>query len=98
MDKVMLLAFFNNILDEEVNKVLKSLNVNGFSIIENVKGKGNTSGYHLGDNVFPDLNNTLIIVDSQKNIERIKSKLVDLKEKYKEEGIKIFILPVLESI
>ena len=98
MDKLMLIAFYNNILDNEVHKVLKQLGIEGFSLIENVKGKGETSGYHLGDSVFPDLNNTLYVVNSNEKIKELKENLTQLKEKYSEEGMKIFLLPVIESI
>ena len=98
MDKLMLIAFYNNILEDEVNNLLKQHKIEGFSIIENVKGKGKTSGYHLGDSVFPDINNALYVVDSEGKINLLKEGLKGLKEKFPQEGMKIFILPVIESI
>ncbi len=98
MDKLMLLAFYNNIVDEEVEKILKKESIAGFSIIENIKGKGKSSGFHLGDSVFPDLNNAVFIVDTQDKINTLKKEFAGLKEKYPEEGMKIFILPVIEAI
>ena len=98
MDKLMLIAFYNNILEDEVNNLLKQHKIEGFSIIENVKGKGKSSGFHLGDSVFPDLNNALFVVDSEDKINMLKQGLKGLKERFPQEGMKIFILPVIESI
>lgn len=92
----MLLFFYNEILDEEVENLLKKLNIEGFSKIENVKGKGKTSGYHLGNSIFPDTNNLLIIVGEKEKMDNIKEEFKRLKEKYREEGAKIFVLPVSE--
>ncbi len=98
MPNKMLLAVYNNILDEEIEKVLKNSKIDGFTVLENVKGKGKTSGYHLGTNVFPDLNNLLMVVGNESEIEVLKNRLKELKNKYSEEGIKIFVLPVEEII
>ncbi len=98
MNKIMLFAIYNNIMEEEIAGVLKQNNVEGFSLIENIKGKGVSSGYHMGNAVFPDLNEGIIVVDSEEKIAKLKQDFASLKKKYPSEGMKIFILPVIETI
>ncbi|GEM_PF-1427652 len=92
MGKQLLIVIYNNILEEEINSVISKTKINGYTIIENVKGKGKNSDFHLGTNVFPDLNNMLLIEEEKSKIELLTEEFKKLKEKFISEGLKLITI------
>ena len=92
----MLIVVYNDILDNAVREILDEMDVCGFTELEGVKGKGSSTGFHLGTPVYPDLNNMLFIIEDGETIQMLAERLKALKEEFPEEGLKIFTVPVSE--
>ena len=92
----MLIAVYNDILDNAVREILDEMDVCGFTEMEGVKGKGSSTGFHLGTPVYPDLNNMLFIIDETEKLDQVVDRLKALKEEFPDEGLKIFTVPVSE--
>ncbi len=92
----MLIVVYNNIFDNAIYDILDKMNVCGFTEINDVKGRGCQTGFHLGTPVYPDLNNMLFIIEEDEKIRELAGKLKAMNEEFPEEGIKLFTVPVEE--
>ncbi len=98
MLKKMIQLIFDSGLDQQILQILKNLNIQGYTKIANVKGAG-TSGFKFGNSVGPGENNMIITVIEEKQVARLKSQITVFKKNLMEkQGLKLFILPVEESI
>ncbi|NOZ13861.1 MAG: hypothetical protein GXO69_09495 [Acidobacteria bacterium] len=96
MKNRMLIAVYNNILDTAVHGLLDKMDICGFTELEEVKGKGCKTGFHLGTSVYPDLNNMLLVIEDSEKLGLLSTELKKMKEEFPEEGLKIFTVPVEE--
>ncbi len=90
------MVVYNTVVDNAVRSILNDVDVCGFTEIDTVKGKGCSTGFHLGTPVFPDINNLLFIIDETEKLDQVVDKLKALKEEFPDEGIKLFTVPVEE--
>ncbi|NOY23640.1 MAG: hypothetical protein GXO70_09065 [Acidobacteria bacterium] len=92
----MLILVYSSILDNAVREVLDEMNVCGFTELENVKGKGPRTGFHLGTSVYPDLNNMLFIIEDAEKIAVLADELKKMEKEFPDEGLKLFTVPIEE--
>jgi len=96
--KKLIVIIHNSALKSNVLEVLEKNGVKKYTQLDDVKGKGSSSEPHLGTHVWPGINSiTFSAVDSEVCHELVKGFRV-LKEKFKSEGIKVFVLPVEEEV
>ena len=94
----MIYLIFDSGLDNQILQILKNLNITGYTKLTNVKGSG-TSGLKFGNAVGPGENNVIITVIEEKQVIRLKTQIQTFKRNLMEkQGIKLFIIPVEESI
>jgi len=87
---------YNRALDKEVVDDLTSEGFTAYTKWKDVQGAGN-KGPHLGDAVWPQLNNMLFLViktDSER--EKIKSLMENIKKIHPGEGLQLFTFNVDE--
>lgn len=92
----MLIVVYNDILGNAVRELLDEMDVSGFTELDDVKGKGHQTGYHLGTPVYPDLNNMLFIIEDDEKLNELIKRLKSMNEEFPEEGLKVFTVPVEE--
>ena len=93
-----IIIIYDQELQNEVDFILRSSQIQYFSRFDGVKGQGD-SGLKLGDAVGPGLNSAYWIVLQDDQTKTVIRDLKDFKNhKLKNKGVQIFVLPVEEMI
>lgn len=94
---VMVYLIYDRAIDEEVLDLLQELEIKYYTKWKDVLGVGRNDP-HLGDSVWPGLNNVLfIIIDDEKKTSLLES-VVALQRRFPSVGLRAFVVPVLESV
>lgn len=96
--KKMIILIYNISLGSKIELLLKKCNINEFTIIPHVIGKGTAGGARFNNEIFPGENNmAYIVIDSEsEEYKNFKKGFEEIKKEYKKDGITYFILPVEE--
>jgi len=82
----------NHSVEENVLDALKDRGVGKYyTLYPRVTGSG-TSGPRMGDAVWPEENFALVIYCEKEEADGIERAVAEVKEKYPDEGIKLFIM------
>jgi hypothetical protein len=87
----MVMICYNEAMDMEVMEALGHCVVKNYTKITNTFGKGTTSGTHLGDDIWPGLNNILYVACSENDSKQLFCCVKELRKQLGHEGIKAFI-------
>ena len=86
----MLILIFNEAIDDEVMELLETCKLDSYTRINTVFGKGRLSGAHLGTDIWPGRNNTLLLAVSDEAVEPLLNGVRELRKTMGAEGIKAF--------
>jgi hypothetical protein len=86
----MVMLVYNEAIDDEIMETLANCALKNYTKIKGVFGKGDTSGTHLGDDVWPGRNNILYIACQEQEAKQIFTCVSALRERLGKEGIKSF--------
>lgn len=92
----MAMVVYNQAMDNEVMEVLENCGLKNYTKIENVYGRGTSSGAHLGNDIWPGVNNILYVACEEGPAKIFLNCVKELRKKLGQEGIKAFILPLEE--
>lgn len=92
----MVIVVYNETLDDEVMEVLGNCTMQNYTKVTGVLGKGETSGTHMGTDVWPGRNNVLYVACEEKQARQILSCVRELRKALGREGVKAFVLPLEE--
>jgi len=92
----MLMIVYNEALDNEVMEILENCVMKNYTKVSQVFGRGASSGTHLGNDIWPGLNNILYVVCEEAQAKEMLSGVRILKSKVGHEGVKAFVLPIEE--
>ncbi len=95
MIKMVMIAY-NEAIDDEVMETLENCGVKNYTKIKGVFGKGETSGTHLGDDIWPGRNNILYVACQDNEARQLVLCVKELRKKLGKEGVKAFVLPLEE--
>lgn len=94
MANKMIFLVYDAAIDIEIESLLESLQVDGYTRWENVKGFGGEEKRH-GSKVWPGTNSMRIIVESEEKTEILIHKIKELRDKFaKPPALKLFKVPV----
>lgn len=89
----------NQAITEEIEDILNSLAIRGFTQWTEVNGKGSVNGEpHLGTHTWPSLNNTLLTVIPDEKVTRLLEKLSALNKQVEEQGLRAFVWNIEQGI
>jgi hypothetical protein len=97
MAKMLVLVFYDRAFDENIMEALSGLGVKDFSKWQDTLGAG-THEPHLGDTVWPGLNNTIAAVIEEEKKEAIFRAVRMLQRDYPVIALRAFALPVLDMV
>lgn len=90
----MVMITYNEAVDMEVMEALAACGTKNYTKIMNAYGKGNASGTHLGNDVWPGKNNILYVACEDKNARQLISYIRELRKTIGKEGIKALVMPI----
>ena len=92
----MVMISYNMAIDDEVMEVLTNCALKSYTKITDVYGKGDASGTHLGNDIWPGLNNMLLASCPDADAKQLMVCIRKLRERLGSEGVKAFVMPVEE--
>ncbi|MFH1440774.1 MAG: PG0541 family transporter-associated protein, partial [Candidatus Omnitrophota bacterium] len=75
---------------------LESCALKNYTKVTGVYGRGETSGVHLGSDVWPGRNNILYVASQQNEAQKLIACIKELRKQLGKEGVKAFALPIEE--
>ena len=84
---------------EEVHKIMKDMEIRGFTGWEELMGRGSVDGEpHLGSHAWPSMNSALISVMEDDQAAEFLKRLKQLDEENKQQGMRAFAWNVTDAI
>lgn len=90
---------FNQANTERVEYMLDMLSIRGFSLWENVQGRGNATGDpHRGTHTWPEMNNAVITVVDDSKVAPLLEAVQKLDRRNQEVGIRAFVWNIEQMV
>jgi nitrogen regulatory protein PII len=94
-----IMIIYNQAHTERVEFLLDMLEVRGYSLWENVQGRGSQSGVpHLGTHAWPEINKTLLTIVEDEKVDAILDKIKKIDAINDEVGIRAFVWDILKTV
>lgn len=97
MNKIMVLIIHDRAIDEEMGDLLEALEIKYYTKWKDVVGVGEKDP-HLGDHVWPGLNNITMVIIDEDNKEELFNSVKSLQAAFPSVGLRAFAVPVLDEI
>lgn len=93
------MIIYNQAHTEKVEYMLDKLGINGYSLWENVQGRGTTSGVpHLGTHTWPEINKCVLTVVEDNLVDTLLDKVKKIDNINDEVGIRTFVWDILKTV
>ena len=93
------MMIYNQAHTERVEYLLDKLGVKGYSLWENVQGRGSNTGVpHLGTHAWPEINKSVLAVVEDDAVDEILSTVKKIDSINKDVGIRAFVWNVEKSV
>ena len=86
----MVMVSYNEAIDIDLMEAMEACGIKNYTKINAAYGKGETSGTHLGNDIWPGRNNILFIACKDDEAKRLISGVKALRSKLGQEGVKAF--------
>jgi nitrogen regulatory protein PII len=94
-----IMIIYNQAHTEKVDYMLASLNIKGYSMIENVQGRGSNDGVpHLGTHTWPEINSAMYVMVDDELVDPLLEKVKRIDSVNKEVGIRAFVWNVEQTV
>jgi nitrogen regulatory protein PII len=94
-----IMIIYNQAHTERVEFLLDKLEVRGYSLWENVQGRGSQTGVpHLGTHAWPEINKSLITIVDDEKVDIILDKIKRIDAINEEVGIRAFVWDILKTV
>jgi nitrogen regulatory protein PII len=94
-----IMIIYNQAHTEKVEYMLNKLGVKGYSLWENVQGRGSDKGVpHLGTHTWPEINKSILTVVEDDKVDVLLEKVKRIDAINDEVGIRAFVWDVLKSV
>jgi len=90
---------YNQSITEEVQDILDTLSIRGFTQWLEIKGRGSVNGeMHEGTHTWPELNNAHLTMVEDEKVPLLLERLRILNEEAEEQGLRAFVWNIESSI
>jgi nitrogen regulatory protein PII len=92
-----IMIVYNQAHTEKVEYMLDKLSIKGYSLWENVQGRGTATGVpHLGTHAWPEINKSVITVVDDELVDTVLAKVKKIDAINEEVGIRAFVWDILK--
>jgi nitrogen regulatory protein PII len=93
------MIMYNQAHTEKVEYVLDKLGIKGYTLWENVQGRGTNTGVpHLGTHTWPEINKSLLTIVDDQMVEPLLEKVKKIDAISEEVGIRAFVWDVVATV
>jgi len=94
-----IIIIYNQANTEKIEYMLEKLGIRGYSLWENVQGRGTNTGVpHLGTHAWPEINKSVISVVEDNLVDRVLDAVKKIDAINEEVGIRAFVWDVLKTV
>ena len=94
-----ILIIYNQAHTEKVEYLLDKLGIKGYSLLENVQGRGSTTGVpHLGTHAWPEINKSVFTVVEDGLVDSVLENVKRIDSINEEVGIRAFVWDILKTV
>jgi nitrogen regulatory protein PII len=94
-----IMIVYNQAHTEKIEYMLDKLGIKGYSLWENVQGRGTSTGVpHLGTHAWPEINKSVITIVEDNIVDSILDTVKRIDEINDEVGIRAFVWDVLKTV
>jgi hypothetical protein len=90
----MVMISYNESVDSEIMDALSGCALVNYTKIRDAYGKGESSGTHLGNDIWPGRNNIIYAACEDRKAGQLLSRVKELRKTLGAEGVKAFTLPI----
>lgn len=87
----MVMIVYNEAIDADVMESLETCCLKNYTKLTGAFGRGQASGTHMGNDIWPGLNNILYVACQEKEAEFILGRVKELRKTLAHEGVKAFV-------
>jgi nitrogen regulatory protein PII len=93
------MIIYNQAHTERVDFLLEKLGIKGFTLWENVRGRGSDTGVpHLGTHAWPEINKNMLTIVDDELVDTILDKVKKINAINEEVGIRAFVWDIIKTI
>ncbi|OFY64713.1 MAG: hypothetical protein A2V64_11295 [Bacteroidetes bacterium RBG_13_43_22] len=94
-----IMIIYNQANTEKVEYMLDKLGVSGYSLWENVQGRGTSTGVpHLGTHAWPEINKSVLTIVEDDKVDKVLETVKKIDAINEEVGIRAFVWDVLKTV
>ena len=94
-----IMIIYNQAHTEKVEFLLDKLGIKGYTLWENVQGRGTNTGVpHLGTHAWPEINKSVLTIVDDEKVEPILNNVKRIDAVNYEVGIRAFVWDVLQTV
>jgi nitrogen regulatory protein PII len=94
-----IMIVYNQAHTEKIEYMLDKLGIKGYSLWENVQGRGTSTGVpHLGTHAWPEINKSVIAIVEDNVVDSILDTVKRIDAINDEVGIRAFVWDVLKTV
>ncbi len=94
-----IMIIYNQAHTENIEYLLDKLDIKGYTLWENVQGRGSHTGVpHLGTHAWPEINKSVISIVEDDIVDNVLDKIKKIDAINNEVGIRAFVWDVLKSV
>jgi nitrogen regulatory protein PII len=93
------MIIYNQAHTEKIEYLLDKLGIKGYSLWENVQGRGTTTGVpHLGTHAWPEINKSVLTIIEDDLVDTVLDKVKRIDGINEEVGIRAFVWDILKMV
>lgn len=93
------MIIYNQAHTEKVEYMFERLDIRGYTLWENVQGRGSSTGVpHLGTHTWPEINKTVLAIVDDEKVDKILETVKKIDAINEEVGIRAFVWDILKTV
>jgi len=94
-----IMIIYNQANTEKIEYMLDKLGIRGYSLWENVQGRGTNTGVpHLGTHAWPEINKSVLTIVEDNMVDNVLDTVKKIDAINDEVGVRAFVWDVLKTV
>jgi nitrogen regulatory protein PII len=94
-----IMIIYNQAHTEKIEYLLDKLGIRGYSLWENVQGRGSSTGVpHLGTHTWPEINKSVLAIINDDQVDTLLDKVKKIDAINENVGIRAFVWDIMKMV